>query len=193
MSGYINIIRRIGKIFQKKKNQHTENQHTENQKIDNSTEILTINKTENSMAKKTVITKVLDVNTSDAIIEFPQNRTLMVEQLTDSAPTKAEFKNEFSSMQDVFDNYKPNADVEFEDAQGRTVKENLAFNELKDFETEQLLKNSPFLQSLKLDRDAYEKIALQLMKNKPLKEALMSEDSKENLVKALQALLAELQ
>ena len=153
MNGFINIIRKIRKIFQKEKIKNTNNN------IVNSNN-LTI-KIESNMAKKTVITKVLDVNTSEAIIEFPQNRTLMVEQFTDNAPTKAELKNDFSSLQDIFDNYKPNADVEFDDAQGKTVKENLAFNELKDFETEQLLKNSPFLQSLKLDRDAYEKIALQ--------------------------------
>lgn len=145
------------------------------------------------MARKTVITKVLDVNTSQAIIEFPQNRTLMVEQFTDNAPTKAEMQKDFSSLQDIFDFFKPNVTMQFEDAQGKTVKENLAFSELKDFEADQLLKNSDFLKSLKMDKDAYEKIALQLKKNKPLKEALMNEDSRQNLIKVLQALLAELQ
>ena len=44
--------------------------------------ILINNKKSLTMARKTVITKVLPVNTSEAIIEFPQNRTLIVEQLT---------------------------------------------------------------------------------------------------------------
>ena len=35
------------------------------------------------MAKKTVITKVLDADAQDGIIEFPQNRTLYADQFTD--------------------------------------------------------------------------------------------------------------
>ena len=38
--------------------------------------------------KKTVISKVLDAEVVDGIIEFPQNKTLYVEQFTDMAPVK---------------------------------------------------------------------------------------------------------
>ena len=38
------------------------------------------------MARKTVITKVLDVDAQDGIIEFPQNRTLYADQFTDEGP-----------------------------------------------------------------------------------------------------------
>ena len=41
------------------------------------------------MARKTVITKVLDVDAQDGIIEFPQNRTLYADQFTDEATTTA--------------------------------------------------------------------------------------------------------
>lgn len=41
-----------------------------------------------TMAKKTVITKVLDTDAQDGIIEFPQNRTLYVDQFTSKAPTR---------------------------------------------------------------------------------------------------------
>ena len=146
------------------------------------------------MARKTVITKVLDVNTSDAIVEFPQNRTLMVEQLTDTAPTKAEMQKDFSCLQDIFDHYQPNIKgVEFEDMEGKPVKEDLAFRELRDFDPESLLKNSGFLNDLKLTKESYEKIEQQLIKNKALREALNNEESRQSLVASLQALLAELQ
>ena len=38
--------------------------------------------------KKSVISKVLDAEVVDGIIEFPQNKTLYVEQFTDMAPVK---------------------------------------------------------------------------------------------------------
>ncbi len=146
------------------------------------------------MAKKTVITKVLDVNTSDAIVEFPQNRTLMVEQLTDTPPSKAEIQKDFACLQDLFDHYQPNIkNLEYEDLQGKTVKEDLAFRELKDFEPDSVIKNSQFLSDLKMTRDSYDKVEQQLMRNKALRDALSNEESRQNLVKSLQALLAELQ
>ena len=40
------------------------------------------------MAKKTVISKVLDAEAVDGIIEFPQNKTLYIDQFTDMAPVR---------------------------------------------------------------------------------------------------------
>ena len=47
------------------------------------------------MARKTVITKVLDVDAQDGIIEFPQNRTLYADQFTDKAPNTDEEREGF--------------------------------------------------------------------------------------------------
>ena len=145
------------------------------------------------MARKTVITKVLDVNTSDAIVEFPQNRTLMIEQLTDTPPAKVDFQHEFATMEDVFDHYKPNVDVEFENVNGQPVKENLKFNATKDFDEDGLMKNSKFLNDISLDIKTYADMEQQLVKNKVLRDALANEASRKDLVVALQAILAELQ
>lgn len=145
------------------------------------------------MARKTVITKVLDVNTSDAIVEFPQNRTLMIEQLTDSAPAKVDFQHEFSTLDDVFEHYKPNVDAEFENVNGQPVKENLKFNTIKDFGENGLMKNSAFLNDLNLDIKTFADIEQQLVKNKVLRDALANETSRKDLVVALKAILAELQ
>lgn len=55
--------------------------------IDNNNSLINNSKI---MAKKTVITKVLDANAQDGIIEFPQNRTLYADQFTDVAPNTDE-------------------------------------------------------------------------------------------------------
>jgi hypothetical protein len=144
------------------------------------------------MAKKTVITKVLDVETSDAIIEFPQNRTLLAEQLTDEAPVKPEIVKGLRTMDDIFNHYKPNIKTEFEDPDGQTRKENLHFSNLRDFEKDGLMKNSAFLKELGLKRDSYTKIEKQLRTNKVLRDAISNPESKIALIKSLQALLKEL-
>ena len=83
------------------------------------------------MPRKTVITKVHDVETSDAIIEFPQNRALIVEQLSYNPPAKAEIVKNVRTMEDVFNHFKPNVNLEFEDMMGQTKKETMSFNELR--------------------------------------------------------------
>ncbi|MHC1774095.1 MAG: hypothetical protein AB9834_01660 [Lentimicrobium sp.] len=160
------------------------NQNTENNSI---------NEKNKSMARKTVITRVLEVETSDAIIEFPQNRTLLVEQLTDEPPAKAEVVKGLRTMEDVFNKYKPVVKLEFEDPNGQTVKEAMAFNELRDFEMDGLIKNSQFLKDLKNKKEDYLKIEKQLRANKVLREAISDPESKADLIKSLQALLKELQ
>lgn len=146
-----------------------------------------------SMAKKTVITRVLEVETSDAIVEFPQNRTLLVEQLTDEPPAKAEVVKGLRTMEDVFRHYKPNVKLEFEDPGGQSKKETIQFNELRDFEKDGLMKNSEFLKSLGNEKENYLKIEKQLRANKVLRDAISDPESKASLISSLQALLKELQ
>lgn len=146
-----------------------------------------------SMAKKTVITRVLEVETSDAIVEFPQNRTLLVEQLTDNPPAKAEVKKDLRTMEDVFNYYKPNVQMEFENPDGQTKKEILNFNEVRDFEMDGIMKNSAFLKDLANEKENYLKIEKQLRVNKVLRDAITDPNSKAALIKSLQALLKELQ
>ena len=54
------------------------------------------------MATKTVISKVLDAEAVDGIIEFPQNKTLYVDQFTDMAPVKPGDVFQPETMEDVF-------------------------------------------------------------------------------------------
>lgn len=146
-----------------------------------------------SMARKTVITKVLEVETSDAIVEFPQNRTLLVEQLTDEPPAKSEVVKDLRTMEDVFNYYKPNVKLEFENSDGGTKKETINFNELRDFEMDGLLKNSEFLKELQNEKERYLKIEKQLRVNKILRDAISDPESKAALIKSLQSLLKEIQ
>lgn len=148
------------------------------------------------MAKKTVITKVLDVDAQDGIIEFPQNRTLYADQFTDGAPNTDENRAGFKarSMNDVFEHYKPSKDgIVLETEECGTVYESFEFKQIKDFEDEQLIEQSEHLRSKKDKIDAYNSVIRQLEKNKTFRNALKDDVSNKNLKNALRALLSELE
>ena len=148
------------------------------------------------MARKTVITKVLDAEAQDGIIEFPQNRALYADQFTDEAPQSDEDREGFKakSMKDVFEHYQPSKkDVALENEEGGAVFEDFDFKSVKDFEDEQLIDQSMLLTAAKDKIEAYNSVIRQLEKNKSLRNALKDEAAKGNLKNALKALLAEIE
>ncbi len=161
--------------------------------IDNNNSLINNSKI---MAKKTVITKVLDTNAQDGIIEFPQNRTLYADQFTDVAPNTDEDREGFKakSMKEVFEHYQPSKEgIALETEEGGAVYENFEFRQIKDFEDEQLIEQSELLSGKKAKIDAYNSVIRQLEKNKTLRNTLKDDSSKENLKNALKALLTELE
>ena len=157
---------------------------------------LLINKDNTTMARKTVITKVLDANAEDGIIEFPQNRTLYADQFTDEAPNTDEDREGFKpkNMKEVFEHYQPSKEgIALETEEGGAVYENFEFKQIKDFEDEQLIAQSELLSSKKAKIDAYNSVIRQLEKNKTLRNTLKDDTSKDNLKNALKALLSELE
>ena len=147
------------------------------------------------MARKTVITKVLDVEAQDGIIEFPQIRALYADQFTDEAPNSDDEREGFKakSMKDVFEHYQPSKKgVTMETEEGGAVYEDFDFKQIKDFEDEQLIAQSELLGSAKNKIDAYNSVIRQLEKNKTLRNTLKDEAARGNLKNALKALLAEL-
>ena len=148
------------------------------------------------MARKTVISKVLDVEAQDGIIEFPQNRALYADQFTDEAPQSDEDREGFNakSMKDVFEHYQPSKkDVALENEEGGAVFEDFDFKSVKDFEDDALIANSELMSAAKGKIDAYNSVIRQLEKNKSLRNALKDDAAKGNLKNALKALLAELE
>ena len=146
------------------------------------------------MAKKTVISKVLDAEAVDGIIEFPQNKTLYVDQFTDMAPVKPGDVFQPETMEDVFNHYQPEKrNVQMLDLEGRPVKENFKFNALKDFDDKELIKQSAYLGQQKATIDSFKTIEQQLIKNKVLRRAFENEESRKHLIIALQSLLAKLE
>ncbi|MBQ0786308.1 MAG: hypothetical protein KBT69_02340 [Oceanihabitans sp.] len=130
---------------------------------------------------------------NEAIQEIPQNRTLFVEKLTQDQPIKPEVVTGLKTVEEVFEHYKPEVEVEFEDVDGVGRKENLNFKNLGDFGGKGITKQSKFLKDLNTEKDQYIKIVKQLKTNKILKTALENPEAKASLLEAMRALLTEIE
>jgi hypothetical protein len=129
----------------------------------------------------------------EAFQDIPANKVLMAEKLTQMPAVKPEITEGLTNVEAVFEHYKPKVDIGFEDANGVTKKENLQFKNLGDFGVKGITAQSPLLSDLNMKHDQYLKIIKQLKTNKMLKAAMAEPDGKENIVAALNSLIAEMQ
>ena len=129
---------------------------------------------------------------SEAFADIPQNRTLMAEKLTKDAPVKPEIVHGLQTVEQVFEHYKPEVAIDFEDADGTTKKETLNFKNLGDFGVKGITEQSEFLKDNASQKEEYLKIIKQLKSNKILKSALSDADAKKALLDAIQGMVAEL-
>ncbi len=73
------------------------------------------------------------IDASEGIAEIPQNRTLLVEQLTKDEPVAPEVVAGLTNIDEVFADFRPEIDIEFADADGAPVEENFRFQNVGDF------------------------------------------------------------
>lgn len=135
---------------------------------------------------------VIDVDASEALNEIPQNRTLIAGKLTYNTPVKPEAIEGLRTVEDVFEHYKPELNIAYEDKEGGTVNEVTKFKNLGDFGKKGITQNSDFLKGLEIESEQYKKIIKQLKTNKVLKQALQDEQSKKALISTLEMLIEEL-
>ena len=128
----------------------------------------------------------------EGFVEISPNKTLFVQKLTNEPPIKPEIVEDLQTVEQVFDYFKPNCDVELDREDGSTLKENFAFAGLGDFDIKNITNRSDYLKNLSLENDAYLKIIKQLKSNKSLKNVIENPETKQAFVNALKTLVAEL-
>lgn len=132
------------------------------------------------------------IDASEAVANIPENRSLIVEQLTANEPVNPDAVQGLTTIEEVFNHFSPNIDVEFENEEGQSVKENFAFSSVADFGVKNMTENSKFLNGLNVDKEFYEGLIKQLRSNKVLQRVLENAESKEAFIAALTSLKAEL-
>ena len=128
----------------------------------------------------------------EAILEIGQNKTLLVQKLTQDPPVKPQVVKGLTSVENVFDHYKPEIEVNFEDGEGVESKETLRFSHLGNFGKKGIIGQSEYLKNLDAEKNQYHKVVKQLKSNKILKMALEDPEAKEALLESIHSLLTEL-
>jgi len=130
---------------------------------------------------------------SEAISEIPQNRTLMIEKFTIDPPVKPEIIEGLTSIDDVFNHFKPAIEVEFDDTQGKSKTEKLSFNGLADFGTKGIIAQSAMLKDLTMQKEQYFRIIKQLKSNNLLRKALTNPETRQAILNAIYAMSKEIE
>lgn len=133
------------------------------------------------------------VDASESIAAIPENRTLLVEQLTADEPVNPEVVEGLTAIEQVFAHYKPQIDIEMENAEGQPVSENFRFASVGDFSVKNMTTQSKFLNGLSSEKDFYENMKKQLRSNKVLQRALENPETRQAFIASLEGVLAELQ
>ena len=129
----------------------------------------------------------------EGFVEISPNKTLFIQKLTNEDPIKPEIVQDLTTVEEVFDYFKPNCDVELDKEDGSTTKENFRFSGLGDFDVKSLTNQSAYLKNLSFENDTYLRIIKQLKTNKSLKNVIDNADSKAAFINSLKALVAELE
>lgn len=130
---------------------------------------------------------------SEAISELPLNRTLFVQKLTGEAPFTPQLVTDLKTVDEVFEHFKPEVEVEYETEEGTSQPENLRFGNLGDFGSSGIKRQSKYLSDLTSKEDNYLKIVKELKSNKALQTIVQGKDTKQALMSSLQAMIKELE
>lgn len=133
------------------------------------------------------------VDANEAIQEIQENKTLLVSKLTTEDTVSPEIVKGLKTVEEVFNHYKPTVSVDHDTADGETVSEEFAFNNLGDFTPKNLIQNSPFLKNLSLEQEQYNNIIRQLRNNKVLNNMLSNPQAKAEFIEALRSVASELE
>lgn len=133
------------------------------------------------------------VDASESIAAIPENRTLLVEQLTSEEPVNPEVVTGLTNMEQVFEHYKPQIEVEFENADGQPVSETFHFGSVGDFDIKNMTKDSSFLSGLNTEKNFFESLTKQLRSNKVLQRVLENPEAKQAFITSLKGILEEME
>jgi hypothetical protein len=133
------------------------------------------------------------IEVNEGISDIPQNRTLLIEKLTDEAPLSPQIIPDLKSINDVFGYFKPAKEVEFETADGSGKTEQLRFGSLASFGKPGITRQSAYLSELSHQCEDLQKFVRQLKSNKILRTLLENKEAKAAYLSCLNGLINELE
>jgi len=132
-------------------------------------------------------------SSNEAMADIPKNRTILAADLTDKPATRPEMTYELETMEEVFDHFQPSVKMEFNDADGGSINEELHFNNLGDFGMKALTSQSDFLRRMSAQKDNYATFSTRLQNNKVLQKVLADAEARAEYITVLRSMLQDLE
>jgi hypothetical protein len=132
------------------------------------------------------------IEVNEGISDIPQNRTLLIEKLTDESPLSPQIIPDLKSINDVFGFFKPTKEVEFETADGAGRTEQLHFSSLGNFGKQGIIRQSAYLNELSHQCEDLQKFVKQLKTNKILRTLLENKEAKSAYLSCIRSLITEI-
>ena len=133
------------------------------------------------------------IEVNEGISDIPQNRTLLIEKLTDESPLSPQIIPDLKSINDVFGFFKPTKEVEFETADGAGRTEQLHFSSLGNFGKQGITRQSVYLNELSHQCEDLQKFVKQLKTNKILRTLLENKEAKSAYLSCIRSLITEME
>lgn len=130
---------------------------------------------------------------SASMAAIPNNRTMLVAQLTDRPPARPELAYELETMNDVFNHYQPEKKIEFQNEEGASVNETVEFRNLGHFTKKSFIERSEFLSGLNQKQKDHQTFARRLQTNRTLQAVLNDPEKREAYLTVLKSLIQELE
>ena len=135
-----------------------------------------------------------NINEKDApagVKVVPDNKTLMALQLNDE-PDDVPEPRRHKNMKEIFEHYKPQAEIDLNNKDGESDSMVFKFNGMKSFTKDGLIAQSELLQDLEEEESMYAKFKDVLRTNAKLKGVVENPEMKKEFVELLEALIEEL-
>lgn len=133
------------------------------------------------------------IDASEAFADIAHNKTLFVQKLTDNEAIKPEKVEGLKTVQEVFNHYKPQVQVDFEQYDGAAASETLHFGNLGDFAAKNMVKQSRHLNNVQIEKEMSISVLKQLKSNKTLQTTLGNDETKNAFISALKNFVRELE
>jgi len=131
-------------------------------------------------------------NAAEAISDIPLNRTLFIEKFTSDPAYSPEIVEGLKTIDEVFQYFQPQVEMEFETEEDATVSETLKFQSLSNFGKQGIISQSSYLQGLNDEVTDLQKLIRQFKSNKIFRTVLENPEAREYYLQAMKALVQEL-
>jgi predicted component of type VI protein secretion system len=135
----------------------------------------------------------MPIETNVALGPLPQNKTMVVQKLTNDEQPEPELVKGLENMEMVFEKFQPKIEIDFLNEDGSTTGEEIKYNKLTDFQPSSIIAQSPHLTELKSQAEEYNNISTRIKSNASLQKLLSDPDQKDAFLGVLNNLIKELQ